>query len=132
MNDRSKPIGVHGLERWLNAMHCRVAHCRRMICDQGEFREEGLLGIVGEALLVLFCERQGRFEVGSSSTSCYAIAARFDSGMHAVCLLFAAVSTFVSILPGLAIEASEQAASIHLNNCRRYELQLITRRALCV
>jgi hypothetical protein len=79
-----------------------------------------LLGIVGEALLVFFCERQGRFEIRSPSTSCYAIAARFDSGMYAVCLLFAAVSTSVPVLPGLGIEASEQAASIHHNNCRRY------------
>lgn len=36
-------------------MHCRVAHCRRVICDQGEFRG-ALLGIIGEALLVFFAD----------------------------------------------------------------------------
>lgn len=125
MHDRSKPISVHGLERWLNALSRGSLPADDM--RPGRVPRKGLLGIVGEALLVFFCERQGRFEVGSSPTSGCAIAALFDSGMYAVCLSFAAVSTFVSILPGPGIEASEQAASIDHNNCRRYGSQLVTR-----
>lgn len=110
-------------------MHCRVAHCRRMICDQGEFRGT-LLGIVGEALLVFFCGRQGRLNVGVSLASCYRYAVRYWYNACCLLVLCRGFDSLVSILPGLAIEASMQAASIHHSDCMCHEVQLVTRRTL--
>jgi hypothetical protein len=113
----------------LAEMHCRVAHCRRMICDQGEFRGT-LLGGVGEALLVFFCGRQGRLNAGFSLTSCYCCAVRYWYNACCLLVLCRGLDSLVSILPGLAIEASMQALSIHHNDCTCHEGQSVTRYAL--
>ena len=58
-------------------MHCRVAHCWRMICDQGESRGARCLELSAKLCLCSFLGGKADWMLVFSLTSCYCSAVRY-------------------------------------------------------